>query len=282
MKLTVLTDNNTYIDQYFLGEPAVCYLLEDGDEQLLFDLGYSDVYWKNAKAMGLDLGKVGTLAFSHGHNDHTGGLAHLPQELSGCLLVGHPNLLEPKRGGGFPISAPVSAEELRGRFQLRLSREAQKLSEHIWFLGEMPRHFPFENQKAVGIRYVRGQWKPDYVLDDSALALQLQSGIFIVTGCSHAGICNITRYAKQVTGCSRVLGVIGGFHLFDEDAEQTAQTAVFFKREGLTQFYPCHCTSLLAKLRLAEELPLREVGVGLQLCWDDADGTLREVRGMTE
>ena len=85
-----------------------------------------------------------------------------------------------------------------------------------------------------------------------------------------------------MTGCSRVLGVIGGFHLFDEDAEQTAQTAAFFKREGLTQFYPCHCTSLLAKLRLAEELPLREVGVGLQLCWDDADGTLREVRGMTE
>ena len=123
-----------------------------------------------------------------------------------------------------------------------------------------------------------------YVETALNISLLLSSGAvdFIVTGCSHAGICNITRYAKQVTGCSRVLGVIGGFHLFDEDAEQTAQTAVFFKREGLTQFYPCHCTSLLAKLRLAEELLLREVGVGLQLCWDDADGTLREVRGMTE
>ncbi|MBO5570895.1 MAG: MBL fold metallo-hydrolase, partial [Clostridia bacterium] len=213
MKLTVLTDNNTYIDQYFLGEPAVCYLLEDGGEKLFFDLGYSDVYLKNAKSMGLDLGMVHTLVFSHGHNDHTGGLACLPPELVGCRIVGHPNLLEPKRGGGLSISAPVQAEELSGTMRLCLSREPQRLSEHVWFLGEIPRCFSFENQKPVGLRYVRGQWEPDYVLDDSALALLVSDGVFVVTGCSHAGICNIIRYAKEVTGRSHVLGVIGGFHL---------------------------------------------------------------------
>ncbi len=280
MKLTVLTDNNTYIDQYYLGEPAVCYLLEDGDDQLLFDLGYSDVYLKNAQAMGLDLGKIHTLVFSHGHNDHTGGLVYLPPEFSGSRIVGHPNLLEPKKGGGLSISSPVSTEDLSGSFQLQLSREPQKLSEHIWFLGEIPRHFPFENQKAVGMRYVRGRWEPDYVLDDSAMVLLVSDGIFIVTGCSHSGICNIIRYAKQVTRCSQVLGVIGGFHLFDDDAEQTAQTAAFFQEEGLKQFYPCHCTSLQAKLRLSKRLPLREVGVGLQLIWDESDGSFREQRGM--
>lgn len=29
MKLTVLIDNNTLIDRYFLGEPGVSYLIED-------------------------------------------------------------------------------------------------------------------------------------------------------------------------------------------------------------------------------------------------------------
>ena len=29
MKLTVLVDNNTFIDQYYLGEPAVSYYIED-------------------------------------------------------------------------------------------------------------------------------------------------------------------------------------------------------------------------------------------------------------
>lgn len=282
MKLTVLADNNTYIDQYYLGEPAVCYLLEDGDEQFLFDLGYSDVYLKNAQAMGLNLSNIRTLVFSHGHNDHTGGLAYLPPAFTGSRIVGHPNLLEPKKGGGVSISSPVSADDLSGSFRLQLSREPQKLSDHIWFLGEIPRHFPFENKKAVGLRYVRGQWEPDYVRDDSALVLLVSDGIFIVTGCSHSGICNIIRYAKQVTRCSHVMGVIGGFHLFDEDVEQTARTAAYFQEEGLAQLYPCHCTSLQAKLHLAEKLPLREVGVGLQLIWDERDGSFRELRGMAE
>ena len=30
MKLTVLADNNTYIDQYYLGEPALSFYIEDG------------------------------------------------------------------------------------------------------------------------------------------------------------------------------------------------------------------------------------------------------------
>ena len=37
MKLTVLMDNNTYIDRYYKGEPAVSYYLEDGYRNILFD-----------------------------------------------------------------------------------------------------------------------------------------------------------------------------------------------------------------------------------------------------
>ena len=39
MKLTVLMDNNTYIDQYFLGEPAFSVYIEEGAEKILFDTG---------------------------------------------------------------------------------------------------------------------------------------------------------------------------------------------------------------------------------------------------
>ena len=48
MRLTVLADNNTYIDKYYLGEPALSYFIEDGDETTLFDCGYSDVFLRNA------------------------------------------------------------------------------------------------------------------------------------------------------------------------------------------------------------------------------------------
>ena len=58
---------------------------------------------------------------------------------------------------------------------------------------------------------------PDLLLDDSALVYQSSKGIFIITGCSHSGICNIIETAKQLSNESRILGVIGGFHLFDVD-----------------------------------------------------------------
>ena len=40
MKLRVLVDNNTYIDRYYLGEPAVSYYIECDGIRLLFDAGY--------------------------------------------------------------------------------------------------------------------------------------------------------------------------------------------------------------------------------------------------
>ena len=55
MQLTVLVDNNTLIDRYYLGEPGVAYYLEDGDVRILFDVGYSDIFLRNAQALGIDL-----------------------------------------------------------------------------------------------------------------------------------------------------------------------------------------------------------------------------------
>ncbi|PRR77996.1 hypothetical protein CLLI_20910 [Clostridium liquoris] len=46
MKIKVLVDNNTYIDQYYCGEPAVSYYIEDEDTSLLLDVGYSDLFLK--------------------------------------------------------------------------------------------------------------------------------------------------------------------------------------------------------------------------------------------
>ena len=37
-------DNNTYIDQYYLGEPAFSVYIEDVAEKIRFDTGYSDAF----------------------------------------------------------------------------------------------------------------------------------------------------------------------------------------------------------------------------------------------
>ena len=74
MKITVLVDNNTYIDRYYLAEPDVSYYLEEEKQRILFDTGYSDVFYKNAQSMDIDLNNLTHVILSHGHNDHSGGL----------------------------------------------------------------------------------------------------------------------------------------------------------------------------------------------------------------
>lgn len=76
MKLKVLVDNNTYIDQYYCGEPAVSYYIEDEDTSFLFDVGYSDLFIRNSNALGIDLQNISSIVISHGHDDHTGGLKY--------------------------------------------------------------------------------------------------------------------------------------------------------------------------------------------------------------
>lgn len=269
MKLTVLADNNTLIDRYYLAEPAVSYFIEDGDFRLLFDVGYSDVYLRNAQSLGISLQNLDAVVLSHGHNDHTGGLGYLPNRESGKYrLIAHPQVFEEKRSEGLAVGSPIrDAAGLRQKFDLEFSVTPIAIQEKFLFLGEIERTNRFENRSPVGQRKHLCQWEDDYLKDDSALVYQSRHGLCIITGCSHAGICNIIEYAQKVTHEERLCAVIGGFHLFDPDCEQLRNTVEYLQQYRSTQFYPCHCTSLAAKAALYPKMTVHEVGVGLTVAW---------------
>ena len=58
--------------------------------------------------------------------------------------------------------------------------------------------------------------------------------------------------------------MIGGFHLFKND-ERLQNTIKYFKENYIKLIYPCHCVSLEAKIEMAKQLKIFEVGVGLDL-----------------
>lgn len=266
MKLTVLVDNNTYIDAYYVGEPAVSYYLETEDKRILFDTGYSRVFMDNAKAMGIDLGNLTHIVLSHGHNDHSRGLQFLAEEvdLTSVTLLAHPECFLPKKEGELSIGAPFTEEEVKGIANYVPASSPVELTKNLVYLGQIPRNNGFEAKNPIGHQLKNGCWEEDFVLDDTALAYRTEKGIFIITGCSHSGICNIVEYAKAVCGDDRVIGIIGGFHLFAA-GEQLDGTVEYLKACGMDKLYPCHCVSLLAKAKMLQTLPVEEVGVGLTL-----------------
>lgn len=63
MKINILVDNNTFIDEYYFGEPALSMLIEDQDEKILFDMEYSDIFLQNAKIKGINLSEMTKIVF---------------------------------------------------------------------------------------------------------------------------------------------------------------------------------------------------------------------------
>ena len=256
MKLTILVDNNTLIDQYYLGEPGFSLYIEEGEHKILFDTGYSDVAVRNAEKMGIDLNSIDTIVFSHGHNDHTGGLRYMLDMKQPVEIICHPNTAEEKHNLGVDISCPVDLDKLPDNFSIHYSTQPVWITDKLVYLGEIERNW--QEVKPL---------EDDHLYDDSALAYVGNNGLFIITGCSHSGIINICEHAKKLTGEYRLEGVIGGFHILDNEglAEETAE---YFEKEQVEKLYPCHCTDLQARIILAGKCPVQQTGVSQQLTID--------------
>jgi len=280
MSLTVLVDNNTLVDRYFTGEPGLSFLIQTAGRKILFDTGYSGLFLANAGKMGVDLLDLDVVVLSHGHLDHSGGLVPLVRLLTEATiedmphhvpeLVAHPLCFCPKEKSPLQNNGSILDEtEVRRQFPVTLSCQPVWITDDLVFLGEIPRKFSFE-QTDPGKRKIHlpdGRTEPDHLLDDSALAFRSSEGLVIITGCSHAGICNITEYAREVCSEGRVFGIIGGLHLLIPSPHHLQETGEYLQQLHLQALYACHCTSLSSKIALARYCPVQEAGVGLQREW---------------
>lgn len=274
MKLTVLVDNNTFIDHYFCGEPGVSYFIQEGESNIIFDVGYSDMFLKNAGKLNINLNNLDFVVFSHGHIDHTWGLPHLISLFTENTLekikyikpeiVAHPlTFLDKQFSENEEIGSLISEEKLKKHFTLKLSKTPVWITEKLVFLGEIERKTNFENKTPIGKAKCNDSYIDDYVLDDSALVYKATKGLVIITGCSHSGICNIIEYAKKVCKENRIADIIGGFHLLNSTEEVLRDTCDYMRDNKVGQLHPAHCTDLKAKIELSKVTRVKEVGVGL-------------------
>lgn len=238
MKISILNDN--IAGRWCRSEHGLSYLVQ-ADCTVLFDTGSSDLIAYNARMMNIDLQAIDTIVLSHGHDDHTGGLVLF----EGQKLICHPDTFIQRRrkANASELGIRFSEEQINERFRLLKSREPVRLSEQVFFLGEIPRTNDFESKQTP---FIKEDGSDDFVMDDSALAILSPKGLVVISGCAHAGICNTIDYAMKVTGVEKVQMVMGGFHLLQDDA-LTQRTIDWLKSKAVEQVIPSHCTSFSAQ-----------------------------------
>ena len=95
------------------------------------------------------------------------------------------------------------------------------------------------------------------ILDDQALIANVAGcGLVVLTGCGHAGVINICRYAQRLTGVGKLHALIGGFHLTGPLFEPIINDTVSaLEQLAPDVMVPAHCTGWKATHAIARRLP---------------------------
>lgn len=234
---------------------------------LLFDFGFSEegaAY--NAKALGVDMTQVEAAVLSHGHSDHTGGIAALGA-MTGkkdIPIAIHPGAFKSPRyikiGEELKIHFPKLTKESLTQAGFRVVETKTPyplLDGDILFLGEIPRRTDFEKGMAIAYFQENGVEKWDPLEDDTSIAMNLKGqGLVILSGCAHAGIVNTVHYAVDITGFDKIHAVMGGFHLSGPAFEPIiGRTTEELKKFHPAHIVPVHCTGRKAIMHMEREMP---------------------------
>ncbi len=196
----------------------------DREHRLLYDCGISpDGMVENMRRLAIDPHDLEAIVCSHGHFDHTAGLDGLIRQLGRTSLpvLIHPDFWNRRRvrlPGQEPAEIPTTSRSALEGAGFGIVEERQPsflFAGSVLVTGEVDRTTGYEPGFPLQEAWQSDHWVPDpLVLDDQAVVIHVRDrGLVVISGCGHAGIVNITRYARRLTGVDEVYAVMGGFHL---------------------------------------------------------------------
>jgi len=256
LRVTVLVENSVIYPFDVIGEHGFSVFVEMEDFCFLFDTGQGKALINNALALKKDLRTIKFLYLSHGHYDHTGGLAELLKIKAPLDIYAHPDIFLERywmKGGvkkyiGIPFTKAY-LEGLGARFIFH--REFQEIAKNVFSSGEVPRKTPFEKiDKEMKVKIGEEEFVQDELLDDYSLAIKTKKGLVIILGCAHSGIVNIINHFVEKTGVDKIYAVLGGTHLGFASEEQLEETLKVLKEYEIEKLGASHCTGLSAAGRL--------------------------------
>jgi len=264
LRITVLAEDSVLYESPCLGQHGVSFLVEgikNSDAmRILVDVGQnSQALLNNMKLLNISPLTIDAIVLTHCHYDHTQGVVSMLNEIGkdDILVVAHSDIFRPHffsdlclRHVG--VMQAASEEEIKKTgARLFLTKDPVVLMPGIMTTGEVKRCTDFEGV-GMGLKTIEnGRVKDDPMLDDISIVANVNGkGLVIVTGCSHAGIVNITKHAIELTGCKKIEAVIGGLHLIDASETRIKRTVESLSKLNPAMICAGHCTGFKAQVEL--------------------------------
>lgn len=244
-KLTVLADNNVYLPG-LQAEHGWSVLIETINDLVLFDLGQSSLFLKNAAVLGCNLEKVEKVVLSHGHYDHTGGLNSFLSINPSAAVYAHPDVFKKRfcrESGKTTREIGISAYASQHLNNFCLNSEPVRIIPDVFLSGEILRQFDIREINK-GLFYDMEGNEVDDVLDEQALIINTSKGVVVLLGCCHAGVANTLEAAADITGEKSFYMVLGGMHLSKATENIIWETVQSLRRYNVQKVGCAHCTGL--------------------------------------
>ncbi|MGI6169701.1 MAG: MBL fold metallo-hydrolase [Christensenellales bacterium] len=210
-------------------------------KNILFDTGASSAFMRNADKLGIDLSAVDFCVISHGHYDHTGGLPAFLQANEIAKVYIKSQAGGDYRSGLFRyIGMERSLLKKWGHRFLFVEQETQPMAGCVLLPKVcVQRQYRTPNKGMLQRRGIL--LRRDLFDHEMMMALDLQDGIALFTGCSHSGVTNMVDTAIRALD-KRVQVLFGGFHLGDCEEEYIEKIGMKLKTFNIERIYTGHCT----------------------------------------
>jgi 7,8-dihydropterin-6-yl-methyl-4-(beta-D-ribofuranosyl)aminobenzene 5'-phosphate synthase len=260
-RITVICEN-TATFKGGIGEHGFAAYVETERGNFLFDTGRGEGLILNLLKFDKDPLGIQKIFLSHGHHDHTGGLASILEVLRGVDILAHPDIFsvrynisrkdgkEVRRYAGLKFVRPY-LESLGGRFILE--KGFREVTREMFLTGEVPRKNSFEKGDPRLFAEKDGSLIPDPFLDDQSLVIETPRGLVVLLGCAHSGMINILNWVVEKTGQEKIFAILGGTHLDFASSAQVEETLKTLRRFQVEHVGVSHCTGLKASARLISE-----------------------------